>query len=39
MLSIIQASEQTHFDAVDELTWEYPVWAEGQSRELYEMEY
>jgi GNAT superfamily N-acetyltransferase len=39
MLSIIQASEQTHFDAVDELTWEYLVWAEGRSRELYGMEY
>lgn len=39
MLSIIQASEQTHFDAVDELTWEYLVWADSQSRELYQMEY
>ncbi|MEJ2291305.1 MAG: GNAT family N-acetyltransferase [Deinococcales bacterium] len=37
--SDIQASEQTHFDAVDELTWEYLVWAEGRSRELYGMEY
>lgn len=38
VLSIIQATEQTHFDAVDGLTWEYLVWAEGQARELYGLE-
>lgn len=33
MLSVIQARDQSHFDAVDELTWEYLAWGYGRLKE------
>lgn len=39
MLSIVQASEQRHFDDVDDLTWEYMVWTADRARELYGWRY
>lgn len=39
MLSIIQARDERDFAEIDALTWEYLTWADGNTRELYDMEY